>query len=82
MKKRYIGQHVGEVEVKYNEIRVPAAGGKCRQIKARDQQITLRRYSTNCLGKIEAALIITNDFDISMEKIVRKYAHSKALNGD
>ena len=72
----------------YKTIRVEASGNKKRTLKVRDEIITLRGYAnikTNDLkqirqititghGKIKPALIITNDFDIGTEKVVRKYA--------
>lgn len=71
----------------YKTIRVEASGLKKRTIKARDETIKLRGYDDPVTGlpkhirqititghgKIKPALIITNDFDISMEKVVRKY---------
>jgi hypothetical protein len=71
----------------YKSIRVEASGLKKRTLKIRDEHITLRSYSDTKTGvakpirqititghgKIKPALIITNDFDISTEKIVRKY---------
>ena len=71
----------------YKTIRVEASGLKKRTLKVRDQQITLPGYrdsQTKTLkpirqvtitghGKIKPALIITNDFDIPLEKVVRKY---------
>jgi hypothetical protein len=72
----------------YKTIRVEASGNKKRTLKVRDEIITLRRYNNHKTrdlkkirqititghGKIKPALIITNDFDISTEKVVRKYA--------
>lgn len=71
----------------YKTIRVEAGGLKKRTLKVRDEQITLPGYrdsQTKTLkpirqvtiaghGKIKQALIITNDFDIPLEKVVRKY---------
>ena len=71
----------------YKTIRVEASGLKKRTLKVRDQQITLPGYRDNQTktlkpirqvtitghGKIKPALIITNDFDIPLEKVVRKY---------
>jgi hypothetical protein len=71
----------------YKTIRVEAGGLKKRTLKIRDETITLRGYydfETNepkqirqititGHGKIKPALIITNDFDITTEKVVRKY---------
>ena len=71
----------------YKTIRVEAGGLKKRTLKVRDETITLRGYQMiNSMelkpirqititghGKIKPALIITNDFDMATEKIVRKY---------
>jgi hypothetical protein len=71
----------------YKTIRVEASGLKKRTLKARDELITLRGYNEGNKekpglirqvaitghGKIKPALIITNDFEISTEKVVRKY---------
>lgn len=71
----------------YKTIRVEASGLKKRTLKVRDEPITLKGYSdpkTQSLkpirqititghGKIKPALIITNDFEMSVENVVRKY---------
>lgn len=68
-------------------IRVEASGLKKRTMKVRDEKTTLRGYVDNETGqlkpirqititghgKVKPALVITNDFDISVEKVVRKY---------
>lgn len=72
----------------YKTIRVEASGLKKRTLKVRDEIITLKGYCNSKTGekkqirqititghgKIKPALIITNDFEIKTEKIVRKYA--------
>jgi hypothetical protein len=67
----------------WKTIRVEAAGNKKRTIKAMEEYITLPGYRDGkqirqvCItghGKIKPALIITNDFDLKMEEIIRKYA--------
>lgn len=72
----------------YKTIRVEASGFKERTLRVRDEQITLRGYSDPKTGKpksirqvtitgngkIKPALIITNDFDTPVHKIVRKYS--------
>jgi hypothetical protein len=71
----------------YKTIRVEASGLKKRTLKVRDEQITLPGYRDSTTGKsksirqiiitghgkIKPALIITNDFEIPAEKVVRKY---------
>ena len=72
----------------YKTIRVEASGFKKRTLHIRDEPIALRGYSDSKTqiskplrqititghGKIKPALIITNDFDLSADKIVRKYS--------
>jgi len=68
-------------------IRVDANGNKKRTLRICDQRITLNGYLNKDgtrkeirqivitgNGKIKPALIITNDFNISVETVVRKYA--------
>lgn len=68
-------------KAQWKKIRVQAAGGKTRQLKVVDQKIILRDYGKEIRqiaitghGKIKPALIITNDFELKVEEIVRKYA--------
>jgi len=66
---------------KWKKIRVPTGENKTREVKVHDQNIYLKGYDAKIRqvaitghGKIKPALIITNDFDLSAESIVRKYA--------
>jgi hypothetical protein len=72
---------------KWKTIRVDCSAMKKRTLKAYNSTITLRGYcdpsgeskeirqvAITGNGKIKPALIITNDFDISLEVVVRKYA--------
>lgn len=74
-------------KAKWTTIRVDASGMKKRTLKVYDSKTTLRGYcdpsgqekeirqvAITGNGKVKPALIITNDFDISVEKVVRKYA--------
>jgi len=68
-------------KTQWKKIRVQAAGGKTRQLKVVDQRITLRDYGIEIRqiaitghGRIKPALIITNDFELKVEEVVRKYA--------
>lgn len=61
-------------------IRVEMAGNKKRSLTILDEEIylkgygdTIRQISITGHGKIKPAIIITNDFDLKVEKIVRKY---------
>ena len=72
---------------KWSTIRVESSTMKKRTLKVYDSKITLRGYCDQTgaakelrqvaitgNGKVKPALIITNDFEISMETVVRKYA--------
>lgn len=70
-------------EENWSYVRVPSSGGKTRQIKAHDSTIKIKSYGKDKLirqiaitghGKIKPALIISNDFDIKLTDLVRKYA--------
>jgi len=65
---------------KKKKIRVEMAGNKKRSLMVYDENIYLKGYnkiirqiSITNHGKIKPAMIITNDFDLPVEKIVRKY---------
>lgn len=63
------------------KVHVMNADGKGRTLTVNDQNIflkgyeaTIRQISITGHGKIKPALIITNDFDLSVEDIIRKYS--------
>jgi hypothetical protein len=65
----------------WKRIRVETGSGKKRNIKVIDSKIKLNGYGGEIRqiaitghGKIKPALIVTNDFNLSTEAIVRKYA--------
>jgi hypothetical protein len=65
----------------WKAIRVEASGHKKRTLKVLDEKILLpgyegdvRQVSITGNGKIKPALIISNDFDLTVQQIVRKYA--------
>jgi len=65
----------------WKTIRIEKSGNKKRSIKVYDQIVYLRGYNKEIRqiyitgnGKIKPAIIITNDFDISTNEVVRKYA--------
>ncbi|MBI5345704.1 MAG: transposase [Chlamydiae bacterium] len=65
----------------WKTVRVPCAGGKTRQLKVIDRKVfikgygkTIREIAITGHGKIKPAIIITNDFDLKLEDIIRKYA--------
>ena len=72
---------LGQMPVKSKKmIRVEMAGNKKRSLKVLDEEIylkgyegTIRQISITGHGKIKPAIIITNDFDLKVEKTVRKY---------
>jgi hypothetical protein len=65
----------------WKKIRVEAAGNKKRTLRVLDQIVELKGYGKDIRqvaitghGKIKPALIITNDFDLKTETIIRKYS--------
>ena len=60
------------------KIRVTCAGNKSRWLYTVDQKVKLKQYGEirqiAITGKIKPALIITNDYEIKTEEIVRKYS--------
>jgi len=61
-------------------VRVETAGNKKRTIRVHEEQLFLKGYNdiirqVNITGhgKIKPAIIITNDFDLPVEQLVRKY---------
>lgn len=61
-------------------VRVEMAGNKKRNLTVLDEEIylkgygdTIRQISITGHGRIKPAIIITNDFDLKVEEIVRKY---------
>lgn len=64
----------------WKNIRVESAGNKKRTIKVYEEHIQLKGYQGEIRqvnitghGKIKPAIIITNDFEIPIDKLVRKY---------
>lgn len=65
----------------WKKVRVPCAGGKTRQLKVIDRNSLIKGYGKKIReiaitghGKIKPAIIITNDFDLKLEDVIRKYA--------
>lgn len=65
----------------WRKTRVECGDGKNRTISVLDETVSLTNYQGDIRqiaikghGKIKPALIITNDFDLKKEEIVRKYA--------
>ncbi len=68
-------------EKQWKKLRVECADNKNRNLKINEQTIFLKGYDKNIRqvsikgnGKIKPALIITNDFNIELKDLVRKYA--------
>ncbi|NET38922.1 MAG: transposase [Cyanothece sp. SIO1E1] len=65
----------------WKRVRVSAADGKGRYLKVHEQIFPLKGYGKNIRqvaiagqGKIKPALLITNDFELSVEALITKYA--------
>lgn len=70
----------GLAQGSWKTMRVEAAGMKKRTLKICDSQIflkgynkTIRQVAIKGTGRIQPALIITNDFEIPSEALIRKY---------
>lgn len=64
----------------WKKIRVTMANGKGRNLRVNDEKIFLKDYGDEIRqvaitghGKIKPALLITNDFDMPCDKLIRKY---------
>lgn len=65
----------------WKNIKVECAGNKQRSLRVYDEAVFLKGYNNNIRqviitghGKIKPAVMITNDFDLPVENIVRKYS--------
>jgi hypothetical protein len=65
----------------WKKVKVECAGSKHRTLRVYDEQVFLKGYDKQIRqiiitghGKIKPAMIITNDFDLTIEKVIRKYA--------
>jgi hypothetical protein len=65
----------------WKKVTVECAGNKHRTLRVYNEQVYLKGYEKDIRqititgnGKIKPAVIITNDFDLSIEKVIRKYA--------
>ena len=64
----------------WKKIKVECAGSKHRHLRVYEEEVFLKGYDKNIRqititghGKIKPAVIITNDFDLALEKVIRKY---------
>lgn len=81
--KKIIEQLEDIPDEQWKHIRVPTAKGKNRKIKVHESIISINGYGKDKVirqiaitgnGKIKPALIISNDFDINLTDLIRKYA--------
>ena len=73
----------------WKTLRVECAGNKNRMLRVTDNIVFLKVYNKNirqiCItghGKIKPAIIITNDFEIKLDKIIRKYSKRWLIEKD
>lgn len=78
--KKMIEKLNGLKNTDWKTVRVPCAN-KTRALKISDETVFLKEYGQDIRqisitghGKIKPAILITNDFDLKCEKILRKYA--------
>lgn len=79
--KRLIERLNSVPKKEWKTIRVAASGNKKRTLKVLDEQTTLQGYDGTirqvCItghGRVKPAIIITNEKDLKVEQVVRKYA--------
>jgi hypothetical protein len=65
----------------WKKVKVECAGSKHRSLRVYQEQVFLKGYDKEIRqiiitghGKVKPAVIITNDFDLPIEKVIRKYA--------
>lgn len=78
--KNIVNKIVNQLPEKWKKVSIEAAGNKKRTMKVYEEEVALKGYEGKVRqinitghGKIKPAIIITNDFDLALEKIVRKY---------
>lgn len=75
-------ERISNLPVKgWKQVKVPCAGNKHRTLRVYDEIVFLNGYNKEIRqititghGKIKPAVIITNDMELAVEKIIRKYA--------
>lgn len=87
--KNIVDQLAALPSSEWKTIRVPTTHGKTRRIKVHDQTVFLKGYGKNIRqialsgpGKMKPALIITNDFNIALARVVHKYARRWLVEQD
>ena len=70
----------------WQTVKVDCAGSKHRTLRVYDEMVHLNGYDGEIRqiivtghGKIKPAVIITNDHDLSIEKIIRKYSRRRII---
>jgi hypothetical protein len=65
----------------WKKVKVECAGSKHRSLRVHEEGVFLKVYDKKIRqiiitghGKVKPAVIITNDFDLPIEKVIRKYA--------
>jgi hypothetical protein len=79
---KLILDRIAKLPVKgWKDVKVECAGNKTRTLHVYDEMVMLNGYDKEIRqititgnGKIKPAIIITNDIDLSIEQIIRKYA--------
>lgn len=82
MRGKQVMAHIHSIpQNQRKKIRVPASNGKKRLLYAIDEIVLLKEYGKEIRqvaisghGRIKPAIIITNDFELPLEDVVRKYA--------
>ena len=79
--KRIVDELNALPKSRWKTLKVPAADGKNRTLQVHEQfpflkdyDNTIRQVAIAGAGRIKPALIITNDFELPLEQIIRKYA--------
>jgi len=79
----------GVSDSSWKKLRIPRDNGKGRIVTVYEDTTTLKDYDGEVrqvfikgTGKIKPAVMITNDFDISLEDLVRKYARRWLVEKD
>lgn len=65
----------------WKKVKVECAGSKFRTLRVYEEQVFLKGYDKKIRqiiitgnGKIKPAVMVTNDFELPLEKVIRKYA--------
>jgi transposase len=83
-------EHIASIDdARWKKIRIEKANGKHRTITVCEEYRTLKDYSGTIRqvfikdnGRQRPAILITNDFDISLQDLIRKYSHRWLIETD